>query len=166
MLQPTLITVLVSGQAIGAAIGAFTAVWAHRAYIKAMRDGKIDHAEQAHLTYIGHGLRYGMALLLLSSLGLVIASYMAHNTTQPALTPSYWTLIAFALILISTASMLARRRAPFKLASATIFTAWWFLVYLSFGWLSFSFGSALMSFVVVTAIFYGVLHYTHLLAQS
>lgn len=162
---PTLTLFFVFCQALGAGVGAFTAVWGELSYVKAMRDGKIDAAERAHLTVIGHGLRYGMTLLLLSSLGLIIVAYLEHATPQPVLSPSYWTLIALALLVISVSSSLARRRISFRLASASLFTAWWFLVYLSFGWIALSFGAAVMSFIIATAIFYAVFYYARLLAS-
>jgi hypothetical protein len=161
---PTLVTFLVFCQALGAGVGAFTAVWSELSYVKAMRDGKIDVAERAHLLIIGHGLRYGMTLLLISSFGLIVVAYLKNATPQPALSASYWTLIALALVVITVSSALARKRLPFKIASATLFTAWWFLVYLSFGWFSLSFGAAVMSFIVTAVIFYAVLYYARLLA--
>jgi len=160
----TLITLLVICQALGAGIGAVTAVWSELSYAKAMRDGAIDTAERAHLNVIAHGLRYGMTLLLLSSIGLVVVAYVENNTLQPALTPSYWTLIALALVVISVSWALSRGHVSFNLGSASVFTAWWFLVYLSFGWLELSFGASIMSFVVTTAIFYAVLYYARLLS--
>ncbi|NNM84068.1 hypothetical protein HKL94_02550 [Candidatus Parcubacteria bacterium] len=158
----TLIIFLVFCQALGASIGAFAAVWSELAYVKAMRDGKIDAAERAHLTVIGHGLRYGMMLLLLASLGLIVVAYVERATPQPALSPNYWILIVLALLVIGISSARARRRVSFGLASAALFTAWWFLVYLSFGWIALSFGAAIMSFIVATAIFYAVFYFTRL----
>lgn len=163
--MPTLIVFLVFCQALGAGVGAFTAVWGELAYVKAMRDGSLDTAESAHLTVIAHGLRFGMVLLLLASFGLVVAAYLEGNTTQPALSPSYWTLIAFALIIIGVSWALSRGHISFKLGSAALFTAWWFLVFLSFGWMPLSFGAALMSFVIAAAIFYAMLYYARILAQ-
>ncbi len=158
----TLITFLVFCQALGASIGAFTAVWSELAYVKAMRDGKIDAAERAHLAIIGHGLRYGMMLLLLASLGLTVIAYVERFTPQPALSQNYWIFIVLALFIIGISSARARRRLSFGLASAALFTAWWFLVYLSFGWLVLSFGAAVMFFIVATALFYAVLYFTPL----
>jgi hypothetical protein len=129
-----------------------------------MRDGKMDLAERRHLVAIGHGLRFGMTLILLSSLGLIVVAYLVHVTPQPALSPSYWTFMMLSLLIISVSSMLVRRRVPYQLASATLFAAWWFLVYLSFGWLTLSFGAAVMSLIVATVIFYAILHYTRILA--
>ena len=160
----TLIAFLVFCQALGALIGAVTAVWSELAYVRAMRDGKVAPAERAPLAVIAHGLRYGMTLLLLASLGLVIVAYMQGSSLQPALTPSYWTFIAHALLVISVSWALSRRHISFPFRSAFIFNAGWALVYLSFGWLSLSFGAAVMSFVVATAIFYAVLYYARLLA--
>jgi O-antigen/teichoic acid export membrane protein len=163
--MPALVLFLVFCQALGATVGAFTAVWAELSFAKAVRRGKIDTAEREHLLVIGHGLRYGMSLLLLASLGLLIVAYVERATQQPALSASYWVFIALALLIISVSSALARHRASFKLASASLFTAWWFLVFLSFGWLSLSFGAAVMSFVVATAIFYAVLHFSRILVR-
>lgn len=164
--MPTLVPLLVFCQALGAGVGAITAVWSELAYVGAMRDGKIDRAERAHLTIIAHGLRYGMALLLLASLGLVVVAYARQATLQPALTESYWILTALALLVIGISWALSRQRISFTFGSAVVFTAWWFLVYLSLGWLSpLSFGAAVMAFIVATAIFYALLSYARLLAS-
>ncbi|MFA5998074.1 MAG: hypothetical protein WC814_01680 [Candidatus Paceibacterota bacterium] len=164
--MPTLVPLLVFCQALGASIGALTAVWSELAYVKAMRDGQLDRAERAHLDSIAHGLRYGMVLLLLASLGLVIVAYTRQATFQPALTASYWILTVLALLVIGVSWALSRRRISFALGSAIVFTAWWFLAYLSLGWLpSLSFGAAVMSFIVATAIFYALLSYARLLAS-
>lgn len=160
-----IITLLVFCQALGASVGAITAVWSELAYMKAMRDGQIDTAERAHLDVIAHGLRYGMTLLLLSSFGIVVVAYLEGHTLQPALTPSYWTLITFALIVISVSWALSRGHVSFNLGSASVFTAWWFIVFLSFGMMPLSFSATVMSFVVTTAVFYAVLYYARLLTS-
>lgn len=160
-----IVTLLVFFQALGAAIGAGMAVWAELAYIRAKRDGRIDVAERAHLDALARGLWFGMTLLLLSSLGLVVAAYLSHATPQPALTPSYWTLIALSLVAITVSWALSRRRISFALGSASVFTAWWLLTFLAFGWMPpYSFSAALMSFIVATAIFYALLQYARMLA--
>jgi hypothetical protein len=152
------VSFLVFAQAFGACVGAFTAVWGEFAYMRARRDGKIDVAERAHLRIIANGLRFGMSLLLLSSFGLVVVAYMLHATLQPALTPTYWTLIALSLFVIGAAWALSRRHVSFTLGSAAVFSAWWFLVYLTLGWLPpLSFGAAVAFFAVATALFYAVL---------
>jgi hypothetical protein len=162
----TLIAILVFCQALGASIGAIMSIWSEFAYLRAIRDGRIDTAEQIHLGIIGKGLRFGMTLLLLSSLGLVIVSYASHSLTQPALTPAYWTLIAISLIIIGIAWALSRRHVSFAFGSATIFTAWWILAYLTLGWLSLlSFGSTIALLVVTTGVIYGVLHYIRTIAR-
>lgn len=156
---------LVFCQALGASVGALTALWGEFAYIRAMRDGKINVAERAHLDIIARGLRFGMTLLLLASLGLVIVAYVSRAVPQPALTPSYWTLIALALLIVGASLALSRRRISFTLGSAIVFTAWWLLAYLTIGWLpALSFGSMVALFVVATAVVLALLHYVRLLA--
>lgn len=153
-----LVSFLVFCQALGASVGAFTSVWGELAYIRDMRDGKIDTAERAHLNIIAKGLRFGMTLLLLASLGLVIIAYVSHDTLQPALTPAYWILVVLVLIVIGISWALSRRHISFAFGSAAVFTAWWFLAYLTLGRLPpLSFGAAVAFFIVATMIFYGLL---------
>lgn len=147
-------------QALGASIGAFMAVWSEIVYVRAMRDGKIDVAERAHLDVLAKGLRFGMTLLLLSSLGLVIAAYLLAAAVQPALSASYWISVTLSLLIICTTWALSRHNISFPLGSATIFTAWWFLAYLTTGLLPpLSFGAAIALLVMATAVFYALLHY-------
>ncbi len=160
-----LLSFLVFCQALGASVGAFTALWGEFSYIRAMRDGKLDVAERAHLHIIGRGLRFGMTLLLLASLGLVIVAYTLHGTPQPALTPAYWTLIVLALLIIGVSWALARRHISPALGSATAFTAWWFLAYLTLGLLSpLPLSSSIALLVVATAVIYALFYYVRMLA--
>lgn len=148
-------------QALGALIGAGTSVWGELAYHRAMRDGKVTYAERAHLHVIAHGLRFGMTLLLLSSLSLVGIAYLSQTTLQPAQTTSYWTLTFFALLIIYVSWALSRGRISFALGSAIAFTAWWLLAYLTLGMMSsLSFGATIAFFFIATGIFYGILEYT------
>jgi len=163
----TLFAFIVFCQALGACVGAVTTVWGELAYLKAMRDGKIDHAERAHLAVIAHGLRFGMTLLLVSSLALVIVAYLSHAALQPALTTGYWTLIVLAVLVIYVSWALSRGRISFALGSAIAFTGWWFLAYLTLGLVpELSFGATVAFFVVATAVFYGILQYARFLAGS
>lgn len=159
-----LIELLAGSQALGAFIGAGMAIWSELAYIRAMRDGKIDAAERTHLEALGKGLRFGMTLLLLSSLGLVIVDYELGLSPQPALSASYWMLIVLALLIIGISWALSRRFVSFALGSAVIFSSWWFLVFLTIGQLpATSFGAAIFLLLVATALFYALLAYTRFL---
>ena len=161
----TLTSFLVFCQAFGASVGALMSIWSEFAYIRAMRDGQMDVAETAHLKIIANSLRFGMTIMLLDSLGLVIVAYVLHDTLQPALTPAYWTLIVLALIVIGISWALSRHRIQFAFGSAVIFTSWWFLAYLTLGWLApLSFGSAVALLVVATVVIYALLHYIRMLA--
>lgn len=151
---------LAVGQVIGASIGVVTAIWGEFAYIKAHRDGMINHAERAHLTMISHGLRFGLTLLLVSSLGLTLIAYEIRSKLQPALTPSFWILMILSLLVIFVAWALSRHKLSFAVGSATLFTAWWFLAYLTLGLLpALPFGSIVALFVVATAVFAVILHW-------
>ena len=153
-----LIPFLVFCQALGAFTGAFSAVWSEIAYVRAVKDGKIDRAERIHLDGIARGLRFGMTILLLASFGLVIVDFALRTALQPALTPGYWTFVVLALLVVGVSWALSRRFVSFAFGSALIFTAWWFLAYLSIGWLPpLTFGAALAFFAVATAIFYVIL---------
>ena len=160
----TLVSFLAFCQALGALVGAFTAVWSELAYIRAIRDGHIDGAERAHLDVIAKGLRFGIALLLLASFGLVVVDFILQATLQPALSASYWTSILLAFLIIGVSWALSRRRISFAFGSAILFTTWWFLAYLTFGLLPpLSFGATVAFFVVATGIFYALLQYARFL---
>lgn len=162
----TLVPFLVYCQAIGAAIGVVTAVWGELAYIRAMRDGKIDTAERAHLAVIAHGLRFGMVLILVASFGLVIEAYRAHAVSQPVVSASYWILVALAVLVTLVTWALSRKLISFAFGSALVFSGWWFLVFLTIGKLpAVTFGVAAALYVVVTAVFYAILRYVRFLAS-
>lgn len=162
----TIIAFIVLCQAFGAFVGAGTTIWGELAYLRAMRDGTIDAAERAHLRIIAHGLRFGMTLLLLSSFALVVVAYLLHAQRQPAVTPSYWALILIALVVVWVSWALSRKKISFPLGSAIAFTAWWFLAYLTIGWVpELSLGATIGFFVVATGIFYGVLAYSRMLTH-
>lgn len=163
--MPNLIIVLIVCQALGAILGAVGAVWSEVAYVHAMRDGEVDSAERRHLAHLARGLRFGMTLLLVSSLGLVIAAYMRGASVQPALTASYWMLILLALVVVYVSWALSRSKISFALGSAIAFTGWWFLVYLTLGLLpALTFGGAVAFYVVAAGIFYAILHYARFIS--
>jgi len=161
-----LVPLLLLCQALGALIGVAAAVWGEIAYVRALRDGRVDVAERMHLHSIANGLRSGMTLMLLASFALVAVAYTKHAVLQPALTASYWILIVLSLLVISVSWALSRRRISFALGSAVAFTGWWFLAYLTLGQMpSLPFGTAVAFFVVATALFYALLRYARLLAS-
>ena len=156
--------ILIVLQAVGALVGAVFAVAAEIAYMRALADGVITNAERAHLKRLGQGLGFGLLLVLLASLGLVVEAYAMRATVQPALSAGYWTLIALSFVILLASWALARKRISFALGSAAAFTAWWFLAYLSAGFLpQMSFGAAVAFYVVALALFYGILHYARFL---
>lgn len=154
-------------QALGAVVGAVTTVWGELAYQRAYKDGNIDAAERAHLHIIAHGLRFGMTLLLVASLALVVIAYVLNFTVQPGTTPSYWVLIVVALATVCVSWALSRKKISFALGSAMAFTGWWFLAYLTIGWLPpLPIGSTIGFLIVSAALFYGILQYARMLSRG
>lgn len=154
-------------QAFGAVAGTVAAMWSEMAYLRAMRDGRIDAAEDEHLLGIATGLRYGMTLVLLSSIVLIFIAYQSGSELQPALSPNFWTFIILSLVIVLVSWALSRHTIAFPLGSAIVFTGWWFLMLQSLGQLPIvSFGSSVAFFVVAVAIFYALLQYMRFLAMK
>lgn len=161
-----LITFLVLCQALGAFVGAGAAIWSEFSYLYALRGGAIDAAERAHLRVLGHGMRYGLVLLLLSSFGLVVAAYLLRMSEQPAVTAQYWATVLLGLLIVYVAWALAHRHLSFSSGSALTFSAWWFLAYLAIGLVPpLSFAAMTAFFVVATGVFYGILQYARMLVR-
>ena len=157
----------VSLQALGATIGVVSAVWGEIAFARALRDNTIDGAERAHLRHVARGLRFGMFVLLLASLGLVVLAFERHLALQPALQSAYWVEMLLALLIIVISWALSKKRISFALGSAAIFSAWWFLAFLTLGQLPYlSLGAALALYIVATAILFGILWYARMLLAT
>lgn len=158
--MPTLALVLALLQALGAVIGAGGSVLGELAYFSAIRDGRISHAERDHLARIASALRLGMLLLLLSSIGLAIVAFVAHDPLQPAATTGYWLLMLLSLAIITLSWALARRKIPFAIASGAAFTAWWYMAFLTLGQApDLTLGAAIALYVVASAIISGILYF-------
>ena len=151
---------------LGAFIGAGIAMWGEFAYVRALRNGTAEVGGRTHMHALANALRYGMTLLLLASLGLSIVAFVIHTSVQPALTASYWIVITFALLIIVMSWVLSRRHVSFSFGSATLFSAWWLLVYLTIGRLPFSFGTVVALYVVCTAVLYAVLQCVRFFAKK
>lgn len=151
---------LVFTQALGAVGGVASVVIGELAYAKARQDGRIDKAEKAHLRSIVKGVQYGMVLILVSSIGLVLVSFMSGAQTQPALTVSYWVFMLLSLAVIIVSWMLSRKHVSFTFGSAVVFSAWWLIAYIAFGLMPMlSFGAAIAYFIFITALLYAMLYY-------
>lgn len=147
-----LVVLFAVGQMLGALIGVGSAVWSELAYMRALRDGRIDKGEKEHFKIIGRGLRFGMTILLLSSLGLIICAYVLQST-PPALTASYWLLVLLSALIIGISWAFAREALPFAEGSIIVFSAWWFLFYLVSGQLTLtSIGAAISFFILATVL--------------
>lgn len=162
--MPNIALLLIYSQVIGAVVGVVSVVAGELRYIRALRDGRIDAGERAQIESIGYGLKYGMTLLLVGTGGLVYVAYFLKSAQQPALSSGYWMLMGVALLIITISSRIARRDIRFGMGTAILFTSWWFLSFLSLGWLTLTIGSAIASLLVTTVVFYGILSYIRLLS--
>ena len=162
-----LITLFGIIQLIGGVIGAGGSLLAEIFYVRAMRDGTVDAAERAHLAMVGHTLRFGMMLLLAGSIGLTLTAFVYENAPQPALSQSYWILMGLVFVIIFFSWALSRRQVGFTLASAAIFTAWWYVVLHLVGYVpTANFGEAVALFTVLTALVAGVVKYARVITTE
>lgn len=147
-------------QALGALGGALAAVWGEIVYVRAVADDCVSAAERHQLNVIAASLRYGMGMMLLSSLALVIISYRSGAALQPALTGGYWLFMIISLGVVYVAKRLAEGRIAHLTGSAVLFSAWWFLAYLSFGLVpALPFGALVALYVFASVVLFGVLQY-------
>jgi uncharacterized membrane protein len=97
----------------------------------------------------------------------VITDFVYYLPVQPALTHAYWVEMGLASAIIFFSWALSRKFVRFVLASAAIFTGWWFLAFLVFGRLpEISFGAAIALYVVTTAIITAALSYARILTAK
>jgi hypothetical protein len=156
----TLTILFVVLQAVGAIIGAGGAVLGEMSYFRAIADGRVDRAEREHLGVIATALRFGMLLLLASSIALVLIAFIEVSPYQLAYLASYWSMMTLALAVIWASWALSRRRIAFWLGSAIAFTGWWMMALLSLGRLPLlTYGATMALAVVACAIVAGILAY-------
>jgi uncharacterized membrane protein (DUF485 family) len=61
-------------------------------------------------------------------------------------------------------SAMARKRMHFTLGSAIIFTAWWYIAFLTLGQLpALSFGASIALYVIATGLIAGILAYARMM---
>jgi hypothetical protein len=158
--------VLAGGQVVGAVIGAFFAVVAEMRYVAALRDGKVTTKERRHIVATGRGLRFGMTLVLLSSLGLA-ALTVAHGSGKDLLlSPSFGALFGVVLLIGAVSWLMAKRPKTFVWGSLVTFSAWWYLVYMTLGALPIrSLMAALALFGAVLLLLSIILHSGRALAR-
>lgn len=156
----TFLSIFLLLQAIGAIIGAGGAVVGELFYFRAVRDGRIDTAEREQMMVVAKALRWGMILLLISSIALVLIDFIYVVPYQPALTSVYWVEMTIALVVIIASWSLSRRKIEHWLGAAAVFTGWWFLALLTLGHMTIiTYGASIGVYVVATAIMACVLGY-------
>jgi len=128
--MPTLINVLSVIHALGAAVGAGGITFAEILYLKASADGRIDERERDYIRTTFWALKWGMATVLLSAIALIIAQYQIPAQAQAVTTPAFWAQLTLALVVLLAGYELARKRAPWLVATSFGFAAWWMILIL------------------------------------
>lgn len=147
-------------QALGALGGALAAVWGEIVYVRAVEDDCVTTAERTQLHVVAASLRYGMGMMLISSLALVVISYHSGAALQPALTGSYWLFMVLALGVVYIAKRMSEGRMAHLTGTAVLFATWWFLAYLSFGLVpALPFGALVALYLFASVVLFGVLQY-------
>ena len=146
------------GQLVGATIGAVYAILAELRYLQAIRDGKVTTRERRHILATQRGLRFGMSVVLLSSLGLVLVGYVNQGAGF-VLAPSYLAFVGLVVLIVTLSWVMSKRPRTFVWASLLTFTGWWYMVYLTMGALPVtSLAAAVSMYLVVLALLSSILH--------
>ncbi len=157
-MTPTdLVFIFATLTSLGAALGAVGITMGELFYTRAAADGKIETCEKEYIRATFWTLRYGMSLVLISSIAQIVTQYFAIDAPQDVLTPAFWFSLISALCVIFAGWGIARNRIPWWLGSAIGFTGWWTIFVLT-AWrnLPYSFFTLLITFVIGTAVVAGL----------
>lgn len=150
----------------GTILGVGGATIAEVSIHKALKDGQVsaDESTLLHGTY--SVLRVGMALIIVSALGMLWYN-LANDSADRLLTDKIWFKEFLFVVIIANAVAISNRWVPLWLGAATSFTGWWMAAILGVaGWLPYSFLTYLIIFMVATVSMAGVLHIIRLRSQA
>ena len=142
----------------GTVLGAGGATIAEVLINKALKDGSVTADEGALLHGTYTVLRVGMALIIVSALGIIWYHY-DNDTLNRVLNDKIWFKEFLFVVIIINAVAISNRWTPLWLGAATSFTAWWMATILGvLGRLPFSFWTYLLMFVAATFTIAAILH--------
>ncbi len=154
--MPTLIFVIALIHALGAGIGAAGITFAEVRYLKAVADGNIDTHERDYIRTTFWALRWGMAIVLLSSIALGIVQYQLPGAPQAVLAVSFWASTTIALVIILAGYALAKGIMPWSIASALGFAGWWMILLID-AWRGLASGYVALLFIYILFVFASML---------
>jgi hypothetical protein len=151
---------------LGAIICAGYVAFAEFFYTKAASDGIIDHHERKYLRHLFSGLRFGMSIVLVSSIALIVLEYLLPDSPQDVLSAPFWALQTLTLLVLFFAWLLSRKNAEWWFVSAAILTGWWMMLLIDLGYLQqfqLTYFMYLLLYFVVSLVLSGVLSYIRIL---
>ncbi|MEX0918318.1 MAG: hypothetical protein WDZ93_04145 [Candidatus Paceibacterota bacterium] len=151
-------TIIVAGHVIGTILGTGGATIAEFQITRALADKKVSPDERAlmHVNY--RMIRVGMAILLLSVIGM-FWYHLREGNMWILTSEKLWIKdVMFAIIFIN-AVLLTKRWIPFWLGASISFTSWWGATLLGLaGRLPYSFETYLIGYIIAIFIVAGMSH--------
>lgn len=151
-------TLIVAGHVIGTVLGTGGATIAEFQITKSLSDKRISPDERAlmHVNY--RMIRVGMAIILLSVIGMFWYHLSAGNMWILTSEKLWIKDVMFVMILIN-AVLLTKRWIPLWLGASISFTSWWGATLLGLaGRLPYSFETYLIGYIVAIFLVAGALH--------
>jgi hypothetical protein len=158
-----LISIFSALNALGAIIGTAFVTWGEIFYTRAAADERIDHHERKYLRHLFRSMKFGMLLVLISSVALVVLEYLVPTAPETVLTSPFWALQTFVWLILILGWLLSKDRVAWWFGSAAILVAWWMIVLIDFGFLdSYTYLVLIAAYVVVTFVLAGLLGYVRI----
>ena len=152
-------TIIVAGHVVGTILGAGGATIAEFQIVRALRDKKVSDEERAlmHVNY--RMIRVGMALILISVVGMFW--YHLKEGNEFILTSEkLWIKDLMFVAILVNAVALQKRWLPLWLGASISFTSWWGATLLGLaGRLPYSFETYLIGYVIAIFAVAGILHF-------
>lgn len=151
-------TLFVTVHVIGTVLGAGGATIAEVHINTALRDNQVNADEGALLHGTYKVIRVGMALIILSVLGMVWYQ-IVNDAPGRLLTDKVWFKEFLFIIIIANAVAISNRWVPLWLGAATSFTGWWMATILgALGYMPYSFLAYTILFVGLVLVMAFILH--------
>lgn len=154
-------TLIVAGHIIGTILGTGGATVAELQITRALRDKSVSPDERAlmHVNYTM--IRVGMAILLLSVIGM-FWYHLSEGNTWILTSEKLWIKDCMFAAIFINAILLTKRWIPLWLGASVSFTSWWGATLLGIaGRLPYSFETYLIGYIVAIFVVAGVLHLIH-----
>lgn len=146
---------------VGTLVGAGGIAFAEFFYTKAVADGYVDRKERRqYLKALLWPLRWGMGLVLLSSIMISLTEYSMPDLTQSVMSSGFWTELSLAVVIIVATWLMVKSRLPLWLGSSSVLIGWWMLLLIDAARpLSLTYSTYVVFYIVSVLVTSGVLSY-------